>query len=168
MSAEIVEEYARFLQPELYRKADQIVEQVIKDLIPDDLVEQHRRKWIRHLSQYDTGILAAAGVTVEGLVDIRTAALRQRHAGRKLPAKGERVLQRQRAYQAIDAANRAGLSWAETIDQVQVSSRMPVGRREIEIDRKTIDGWLRSLHEWGLVQIAPPTVRGRGRPRKKE
>ncbi len=134
----------------------------------DYLVMLQRQRWIEGLSAVDTGMIKAAGMTVEDLVDFRFARLRQTHAGRTLSTKPDRVLQRQRAYEAIRAAGSAGLSWGKTIAHVQDASLTKVGKREVEIDRKTIDRWLRALHEWGLVRLIPSSARSRGRPRKKE
>lgn len=168
MSIEILEEYCHFFLSDQELEEHRRIRSAVAEILPADWADRRRRYWISELSKHDHSMINAVGLTVEDLVDLRDARLRQRQGGRALPRQQDRVLQRQRAYQAIFDAGMAGLSWGQAIDSAQVASRMIIGRREAEIDRKTLDAWLRVLHEWGAILIEPPPARTRGRPRKKE
>jgi hypothetical protein len=168
MTNEIVEEYVRFFRPDHFKEHDQRIALAVAAMLPADWADWRRRYWIEELSKHDPAMMEAAGMTVEEFVDLRDAHRQRRRGGQVLPQGPDRVRQRQMAYRAIYDADLAEISWGEAIERAQVVSRIMIGSREREIDRKTLDSWLRALHEWGVIQIDPPKARGRGRPRKKE
>lgn len=168
MSDDIAEEYDRLIRPELYATADAFFRKAAReiDFPPLHVAVARRNATVkRHLGSHDQAVLQAAGFSLEELVAARTTKLLKRHAGRRLAMGAANVEQRRTALLAIREADQAALGWGEAIEAVQLATRAAHDR---EHDRKTLDSWLRVLHEWGLIGIKPPAARGRGRPRKKE
>ena len=168
MSLELVDEYYRLTRPELVEKANQAWEVALASIeLPT--VEQVRKaahtKMRMLLEVHDQAILHAAGLTIEDLISTTRTTISRQSGGSKLPQGRDRVAQRKKALLAIQKADIEGLTWAETIDAAQVASQEVNGR---EIDRKTLDAWLRVLHRGKLVSFDTPAPKGRGRPRKKE
>lgn len=171
MSDDVAEEYHRTVAPDLYRAADQMMrEELHRQPLPtlEQLEAARRARWQGHLAGYDNTNLAAAGVSIDDLIAVKASTRARASGGQMLPKGEARIAQRQRAYLAIRAADLAGQSWTQAIVSAQAASLFRQGARDLEIDRKTLDRWLRALHEWGLISIAPPKPKGRGRPRKPE
>ncbi len=169
MSDELAEEYDRLIRPELYQKADRRWKVAVAKLsLPDpheiELAWQLRVR--AHLAANDQEILQAAGLTLDDLVKVRAAKKKKRRIGQMLPQTKEKRALRKTALLAIRQADLGGSSWGDTIDFVKASCQE--AHKDAEPDRKTVDAWLKALHEWGLIDIHPPKARGRGRPRKKE
>lgn len=178
MSGDLAEEYGRLVRPEFYERMDDLwrnnadVQNVFSDFRAKygDMTEARAREISRarvrrHLAQFDDGILGAVGFTVDDLIDIRDRKRREEGAGGASPKSPKRIWQRRQAFLAIHEADKAGKSWGDTIIAAQAASMLANGQ---ELDRKTVDRWLRELHQWGEISISPPPPRGRGRPRKKE
>jgi hypothetical protein len=183
MSDSLADEYDRLTRPEFYRKIDEVFAtnaQVLAakselaalylrisggDLSESKLMELQRARYRDHLSQFDDAILLELKLTVDDLIAMHFRRIADRRAGRIRPQSPERRETRRQALLAIRRADSQGLGWTESIEFVQgelSATGLP------ELDRKTIDRWLRELHEWRLIEIAPPQAKGRGRPRKKE
>lgn len=171
MSDEVADEYHRTVAPDFYLVADQMMrEHFQRHPLPtlEQLEAARRARWQRHLGGFDNSNLAAAGVSIDDLIAVKASKRARASGGQMLPKGEARIAQRQRAYLAIRAADLAGQSWTQAIESAQAASLFQQGARDLEIDRKTLDRWLRALHEWGLISIAPPEPKGRGRPRKQE
>jgi hypothetical protein len=171
MSDDVAEEYHRSIAPDLFRDLDPAWRDLTRNKswpTVEQMEAARRRRWHKHLSNFDDSILEAAGLSVDDLIEYSASKNARRSGGRMLPQEPERVKQRERAYSAIHAADLAGKSWAQTIDDAQAASLFRSGNCDCEIDRKTLDRWLRSLREWGLIKLELPEPKGRGRPQKKE
>lgn len=170
MSTEIIDEYHRLVNPDIYKGWNEAREMLpvlkfLSELTPEQILEIQRKRWRLHLSKFDHGVLEAVGFSVDDLIDARYQRLKERAAGKNSPKSERRLKQREKVLLAIRDADRSGKLWSEVISDATQASQMLNGQ---EVDRKTIDRWLRELHEWGLISIQPPPANGRGRPRKRE
>lgn len=192
MIGEIIDEYLPIARPELFspeallkwREAveDGFVKTFGKIPDPQEIQEAYRDKWRRHLASFDQSILAAAGMTLEDLLDARQHKLARKHGGRKQPQSKERVAMRRIVLLSFRDSDLSGATWGQTIAAAMsasddAASKAAEKAKEQKIakaklqkapDRKTITGWLRELHQCGCVSIAPPPTGKRGRPPKKK
>lgn len=168
MTGEIVDQYHRLIHPEVYvawQSASSSLSASAFSISEAEAVEVQRARWRQHLSRFDSSILEAVGFTVDDLIDARYQRLKERAAGNGSPMSDRRKKQRESALLAIHKADKAGMAWTEAIVAVGQASQMLNGQ---EINRKTIDRWLRDLHSWGMITLQPPPAKGRGRPRKRK
>jgi hypothetical protein len=121
------------------------------------------RRWIKRLKDYDSSILAAAGITLDDFVRLIIAHEERISGGSQSRRTKEWVAMRDAALLAIRDADLKGCTWKETIDAALGACS---SNGEVYLDRKTVDRWLRVLHEWGDISIDPPKPRGRGRPKR--
>jgi hypothetical protein len=181
VSDDLLDEYDRLIRPDFYKEVDLAWQSHVDlkaamammaaaysdlsggDLSEGKLRELQRDRVRRHLSQFDDAILKALGMSVEDLIDFYHRRLAETRAGRMKPQSAERRETRRQALLAIREADLRGLGWTEAIAFVQ-NSLQSAGRPEI--DRKTLDKWMRELSAWNLIKVFPPPERGRGRPKK--
>ncbi|MFN4160121.1 MAG: hypothetical protein ACK4GO_17235 [Gemmobacter sp.] len=167
MSLELIDEYYWITHPELVEKVSDVWEMALTTIqlqTVDEFRKAAQAKMRMLLAVHDQTILDAAGLTIDDLIATQRTAIARQRGGSKLPQGRDRVAQRRKALLAIRKADIDGLTWAETIDAAQVASQEVNGR---ELDRKTLDAWLRTLHRCKLVSFDAPEPKGRGRPRKR-
>lgn len=169
MSAELAEEYDRLTRPDFYREADALWKRAVDSGPPMPGAEELEAAWRSRvkekLAAEDQGVLRAAGITLDDFVSLRAGAVSRRRGGNMLPQDRHRRAVRKTVLLAIREADLSSLGWTETIDAARGAAQEEHGS---EPDRKTVDAWLRVLHNWGLIEITPPAAKGRGRPPKKE
>jgi hypothetical protein len=165
MSDEILDEYLRLTNPDLCAAFQAIWEESpLFNLTPEQAEEIQFERWRQHLSTFDQSVLGEVGLKVDDLIARRYQRLKERAGGSASPQSAWRVKQRERALLAIHEADKAGMRWGEAIASALQASQ---SQSREEINRKTVDRWLRKLHGWGLISMEPPPARRRGRPPKK-
>jgi hypothetical protein len=116
---EILEEYWRLANPRDHEATKKILAQIsskINSPSAEALKAARHRRWIKRLKDYDSSILAAAGITLDDFVSLIIAHKSRRSGGSQSRRTKKWVAMRKKTLLAIRDADLRGCTWKETID----------------------------------------------------
>ena len=151
-----VDAIAQRKNPKVLERLGRLLSENAPDVHLDEAEEAWREVWREYLSQFDTAIIDAAGMTVDDMVSYREQRQNQRAAGKDGGNQANENIINWFADSAIESEQQ-GLTFTKAVDKVMSD----LGGYQMK--KETARNWLKKAIKFGVIEIEPPK---RGRPKK--